>query len=201
MPEEIKDLIEKIQKEGIQAAQAKAEEIESLAKDKAASLIEQAKVSAGKIIAEARNEAAKINDTTSVALQQAARDMLISVKKEISDMLNNLIISKLNTALTPEELSKIILAAVKGYSLGAGGEIVLQVSKEDLKKMESFLGELKEQAKKNIQIKASDGIASGFIISFDSGRSQFDFSDKALAEYIGSYLKPKLNDLLRQAIP
>ncbi len=201
MSQEIQGLIEKIQKEGIQAAQAKAREIESLAQNKASSLIEGAKAGADKIIAEARGEASKINDTTRAALQQAARDMVISVKKEISDMLNSLITSKLNAAFTPEELSKIILAAIKGYSLGTGGEIILQVSKEDLKKMESFLGELKEQAKKNIEIKASDAIASGFIISFDSGRSQFDFSDKALAEYIGSYLKPKLNDLLRQAIP
>ena len=43
-------------------------------------------------------------------------------------------------------------------------------------------------------------IRAGFVISYDGGKSQWDFSDKALAEYIGSCLNPKLNVILEEAV-
>ncbi|PIW68507.1 MAG: V-type ATP synthase subunit E, partial [Candidatus Omnitrophica bacterium CG12_big_fil_rev_8_21_14_0_65_42_8] len=53
------------------------------------------------------------------------------------------------------------------------------------------------EAKKGIVVRASDEISVGFTISFDAGKSQYDFTDKALAEYIGVYLKPKLSEILK----
>ena len=46
---------------------------------------------------------------------------------------------------------------------------------------------------KKIILKPAEEISGGFTISFDNGKSCYDFTDKALAEYIGTYLKPKLN--------
>jgi hypothetical protein len=43
-------------------------------------------------------------------------------------------------------------------------------------------------------------MSGGFTISFDSGRSCYDFTDRALAAYIGTYLKPKLNQILQEAM-
>ena len=48
-------------------------------------------------------------------------------------------------------------------------------------------------------LKPAEDILGGFTISFDSGKSQFDFTDQALAEYIGQYLKPKLEEILQAA--
>jgi vacuolar-type H+-ATPase subunit E/Vma4 len=46
-------------------------------------------------------------------------------------------------------------------------------------------------------VQPSEDISSGFIISYDQGKSYFDFSDKALAEYIAGYLKPQLSEILK----
>jgi vacuolar-type H+-ATPase subunit E/Vma4 len=51
--------------------------------------------------------------------------------------------------------------------------------------------------KKRIILKPTDEISSGFTISYDAGKSLFDFSGEALAEYISAYLKPELNKILK----
>ena len=71
------------------------------------------------------------------------------------------------------------------------------MKKEDQEKIEKgLLAELKEEVKKGITLKPSEDIAGGFIISYDAGKSHFDFTDKALAEYFSLYLKPKIGQML-----
>lgn len=199
MPEEIKGLIEKIKQEGIQAAEAKAREIASLTNAKADVILKEAKGEAEKIIAGAKEEAKKTQDATEAMLTQAARDMLLTLRLTIEEMLNKLIAAKVHETLTLEELTKIILACVKEHGAHSKEDILIFLSRSDAKKLDGLLNELKEQVKQKILLKPSDEIQAGFIISFDAGKSQFDFSTKSLAEYIGSYLKPKLSELLRQA--
>ena len=77
-------------------------------------------------------------------------------------------------------------------------DIVVSLKKEDLESLEKgSMGELREAVKKGITLRPSDDISAGFIISYDAGKSQFDFTDKSLAEYIITYLKPKLKDVLK----
>jgi vacuolar-type H+-ATPase subunit E/Vma4 len=63
-----------------------------------------------------------------------------------------------------------------------------------------YLHTLKQEMEREILLKPGDGIRGGFTISYDNGKSSYDFTDKALADYIGTYLKPKLNTILRGAV-
>lgn len=199
MPEEIKDLIEQIQKEGIEEAQKKAQEIEESAKKQADAIIKNAKEEAEKLIAEARLALSRMEEKQKASLTQTTRDILLSLKKEINSLLARIVVLELNNTLTSDCLSRIILELVKGQK--AQGDIEISLKKEDRDAIEKgFLSKLKEELKKGITLKASEDIRAGFTISFDSGKSCYDFSDKALAEYIGQYLKPKLAELLREAI-
>jgi vacuolar-type H+-ATPase subunit E/Vma4 len=93
------------------------------------------------------------------------------------------------------------LEVVRNYSSGDTSDINVAVNKEDLEILEkNFLSNLKEETKKKIILSPSEEISGGFTISFDSGKSCYDFTDKALAEYIGTYLKPKLNQILLEAL-
>lgn len=90
---------------------------------------------------------------------------------------------------------------VRQYGAGERGEISIFLKGEDLEILEkNFLQKLREETKKNIVLRPEEEISGGFIISFDSGRSLYDFTDKAMAEYIGAYLKPKLNKILQEAM-
>jgi len=198
MTEDIKTLIEKINQEGIAAAQEKARGIESQVKQKADEILEKAKKEANKLMNDAKEEIAKMHEKEKAALTQAGRDLLLSLRQEISSMLDKLIAKEVKDSLTTENLFKILNNIIEGSCEQAKPDIIVYVSKEDAKVLEeNFLAKLKQEAKREISLRPSESIQKGFIISFDSGKSEFDFSDKALAEYIGSVLKPRLKEILQ----
>ncbi|MEW6101579.1 MAG: hypothetical protein AB1481_04730 [Candidatus Omnitrophota bacterium] len=200
MAEDIKALIEKIQQEGIQKAEEKARAIEEEARLKAEQIIAQAKHEAKKVLEAAEASAEKIKISTESLLKQAGRDLLLSLRREIDELLSKLIHQSVATALTPQETGKLISEIIKGYSAKEKGSLIISLNKEELQKIEkSFTASLKEEiTDKGILLTAEDGISSGFMISFDKNKSHFDFTDKALADYIGTYLKPKLAEILTQ---
>jgi len=199
MAQEIKDLIAKIQQEGIQVAQEQAAQIKAQADRVALKIISEAKIEAQRIVEQANSQAKKLDDSTQAALKQASRDMLISLRQEIISMLERLIKLDLRQALTVEELSKIITALIKNSPLSLGSQIVVSLNQQDKEKLEQgFLKQLIAETKKSIVLKSADGIGSGFIISFDAGKSIFDFSGEALSEYISGCLRPELNKILNQ---
>lgn len=198
MAQEIKDLIAKIQQEGIKVAQQEAAQIKEAAGADAQKIISEAKAEAKKIIEQANAETKRLNDSTSASLKQAGRDLLISLRKEINSMLANLIKADVHQALTANELTKIIEALIKNAPLSLGSEIIISLNQQDKERLEKeFFKQLAQNLKKQITLKSSDGIESGFIISFDAGKSIFDFSDLALAEYIAGFLKPELGKIFK----
>jgi len=198
MSEDIQGLIEKINQEGVFAAEEKARQIIQQAQRKADSIIAKAQAQAQSLISGAREENLKNQDKVKALLNQAGRDLLLVARGEINAMLMRLITQEVRQALSPDALSKILSSLIQNLSGKHSGEVAVTLNKEDAQKItEHFLSRLKEETKKQIVLKPSEDIHAGFIISFDSGKSQFDFSDKALAEYIGIYLKPKLKDILQ----
>jgi V/A-type H+/Na+-transporting ATPase subunit E len=197
MAQEIKDLIAKIQQEGIQAAQIQAAQIKADADAKALKIFSEAKIEAQRIIEQATSQAKRLDEATQAALKQAGRDLLINLKQEIVAMLDKLINRDLRQALTVEELSKIIAVLIKNASLTLGSQIVVSLNQQDKDKLEQgFLNKLVEETKRTIVLKSVDGVESGFIISFDAGKSIFDFSNQALSDYISATLRPELNKIL-----
>lgn len=198
MAQEIKDLIAKIQAEGIKIAEEKAKEIEARALSAAEKIINQANSQAKKIIADATEQVVKDRHSAEASLNQAGRDFLILLKSRINVMLDKLVTENIRQSLTSEELAKIILLLIKGAGNKSGAEVTITLSREDAELLEkSFLSKLILESKTQIVLKSSDEISAGLRISFDAGKSHFDFSDKALAEYICANIKPELNRILK----
>lgn len=201
MAEEIRDLIEKINQEGIKAAEEKAQNIEAAAKQRADDILAQARLEAGEMIAVAKDRIHREDEKGKTLLVQAGRDLLLSLRKEINAMLGRIVVSDIHQVLTPEALFKLLSEVVRNYKAGESSDITVFLNKEDLEHLEkNFLNKLREETKKKIILRPAEEISGGFTISFDSGKSCYDFTDKALAEYIGTYLKPKLNKILQEAI-
>jgi len=62
------------------------------------------------------------------------------------------------------------------------------------------MDKLRQEAARGITLQPGEEIQGGFTISFDNGKSCYDFTDKALADYIITYLKPKLKKILEEAV-
>jgi V/A-type H+-transporting ATPase subunit E len=201
MAEEIRDLIEKINQEGIKAAEEKAQNIEAAAIKRADDILARAKFEAEGMIAAEKDRIRREDEKGKTLLAQAGRDLLLSLRKEINAMLGRIVVSDVQQVLTPEVLFKLFSEVVRNYSAGESSDITVFLNKEDLETLEkNFLYKLREQTKKKIILNPAEEISGGFTISFDDGKSCYDFTDKALAEYIGIYLKPKLNQILMEAI-
>src|SRR4030043_594003 len=201
MAEEIQSLIEKIQQDGINVAEEKAKEIEDRAKKQADLILENARIQAERLLSEAKDNLAKMEQSQKALLAQAGRDLMLTLKKEINAMLERLILQEIQGSITPEVMADILGRIIKEQATLGKEDIIVTLKKADLDKLEkNFLARLKEEAKKGIVLKPSEEVRAGFLISFDNAKSHYDFSDQALSEYIGTYLKPKLAELLKNAL-
>lgn len=197
MADQLKELIEKIQQEGFQAAQEKALTIENEAKRAAEQLLSKAQQEADRMLEEARSEIGKMQQGSEAALKQAARDIKLNLRAELTAVLDNIIRLEVKKSLGPEELAHLLHELVKAHGSSAEGKIEVSLNTEDVEKLQhGFLEKLQHGLKSGITLRASEDIQAGFTISFDAGRSQFDFTDQALTGYIAQLVKPKLASLL-----
>lgn len=198
MAQELKALIDKIQKEGVEAAEKSAQEIQDRARKEADQTVARAKSDAKKLLDDARQRIRQEGESSEAALRQAGRDLILSLKKQVLAILDKIIALDVRQALSPQELAALVKLAVQQYGAQAAGTVVVSLKDEDRRKLqENFLVQLKADLKKDIVLKTSGDVAGGFIISFDEGRSHFDFTDQALTAYLSGLVRPRLAELLK----
>jgi len=201
MTEDIQDLIDKIHRDGVKAAETKAQIIEDEARQRADAIVSQAKRDAEKILSDAKERIALEDERERALLAQAGRDLLLSLREEINAMLGQIVVSDLRQTLTPETLFRLLTEIFRNYATESGGEIWVSLNKSDRELLERhYLDRLNQEMGRKILLKQGDDVHRGFTISYDKGKSWYDFTDKALADYIGTYLKPKLNTILQGAV-
>jgi len=202
MAEDLKRLIEKIQKEGVEAAKAQALEIETEAKTRAQAIVSKAKGEANQLLDEAKAEILRQKETATSLLSQAARDTVINLRQELLRKLSNVIKKETHAALKAKDLSEILIKLMKECCKETVSNVEITLSKEDADKLtQAFISGFKEELKKGITLKTSDDMSGGFLISFDSGKSQFDFTDTALAEYLAQYVHGRLDEIFALQLP
>jgi V/A-type H+-transporting ATPase subunit E len=202
MSQQVQELINKIKAEGLQAAQDKATQLERDAQKKAEGIIAEAQKKADQIVASARDEAKKLHESTQASLKQSSRDVLISVRKEIEALLKRILAKQVSDTLTAEHLTHVITdvvqKTVEHHALGRGIQIALNPN--DLKKLkDGALAKLQHKIKEGITFHAAQDISKGLTISFDGGKSSFDFSENSLADYLSTHLSPEIAALMQSA--
>ena len=200
MSENLKDLLEKINQEGIKSAEEKAMIIESKAEKDAEKILEDARKFADNIIQEANSSALRLKATAEASLKQASRDTILSLKDEIRKILNKIVALEISKAMSGEETGKILAGLIEKYvdKNGQVGDVKVLVKEEDLKKIkDGFMSKLKDKVASGVEFKPSANINAGFSISFDKGKSYFDFSDEGLLDALSVYLNPELAKLIK----
>ena len=202
MSQQVQELIDKIKSEGIQVAKQEAGEITKHAQNQASKINEDAMTVSDQLLQNAKEDIKKMQEATHMALKQASRDMLLALRNEIESMLKRIISSQVKDSLSPDQLASIITEVIKG-SLEADQstpDIHVTLNVKDLKKLEeNFIAKLQKQVKGSIKLEASDDIDKGFTISYDAGKSSFDFTDKSLAQFLSQYLNSQVSDLLKES--
>ncbi len=203
MSQQLQNLIDKIKKEGVDQASELSRSIEAQARQKAEEIIQQAKQEAQEIIANAQAEQQKLSQVTHIALKQAARDAILNLRKAIDETLQKIILRNVQASLPAQSLGEIIRAAISNYlqNVSSSDGAIISVSDKDFAKLQDgFIAELKSELKKSLVLKSNADIGAGFTISFDSGKSFFDFTDVSLADYLASSVNAQLAALLKESV-
>ena len=198
MDVQLKELLEKINNEGIRTADDKAADIIKNAEKKAAEIVSTAKKEADKIVSDAKVDAAKAEAGGKAAITQAGRDLLLKIKAEIEGLFRSIIDAEVASALSGKPLEEAVAVIVKSWA--EKGDYVVQLSEKDFNELEkSLISKLSAEIKNGVEIKPFSGVESGFRLSEKDGSSYFNFTTEAVSENIAELLNPKLAEIVQEA--
>ncbi len=201
MDVQLQELIDKIKKDGVTAAEKEAAKIIADAEKKAESIKKNAEDKAAQIIKDAKAETERMEKASDEAIIQAGRNMLLSFKDSLVAELDGLIQAETGKALSKDVLGKLIPETVKAWAKNTdASELSVLLSEKDLKALEtSFKTQLKAEIKKGLEIKPDKTLTAGFRIGVKNGAAFYDYSADALAQMFAAYLNPKVAALLQVA--
>lgn len=191
MAEELQSLIEKINRDGVEKATAEAAKIVSAAKDQAAAIVKAAKEEAAKSAAAAEAEAKASAERAQVTLRQAARDAVISVEGAITRLLEKILATNVDAALSDPSTAA-----------GIAGEAVRDVvTAGEISAGSKLVEALKSQlaAKANFTVVMDETIGTGFNVKLDGGRVEHDFTGATVAAELAKRLRPDLAALMKDS--
>jgi V/A-type H+-transporting ATPase subunit E len=199
MAAELQHLIEKLQSEAISKADAQAQDIVSQAKDKAAGLVKEAEQQAAQIVAQAKIDAQQFTERSVRTLEQAARDLLISVGQGVEKLLEELVSESLDDAMSIDVVKNMLTAMAENYMTRSDKERRMEIlvspdAQEEL--IQFYAGRYRSKLGEGIEIKPGRGISKGFRVSFKDEHAHHDFSKEAIAEALCRFLRPHLSDII-----
>ena len=201
MDVQLQELIDKIKKDGVAAAEKDAAKIIANSEKKAEAIIAEAQSKVAEIIKSAQSETKKMEKASEEAIVQAGRNMLLSFKDALVGELDGLIQSGTEKALSKDVLTKLVPETVKAWAKNSdASELSVLLSEKDLKALESSLKTaLKAEIKKGLEIKPDKTLNAGFRIGVKNGAAFYDYSAESLAEMFSAYLNPKVAALIKVA--
>ena len=201
MDVQLQELIDKIKKDGVSAAEKEAAKIIADAEKKAESIKKNAEDQAAQIIKDAKAETQRMEKDSDEAIVQAGRNMLLSFKDSLVAELDGLIQAETTKAVSKDILAKLVPETVKIWAKNSNAsELSVLLSEKDLKALENSLKtQLKAEIKKGLEIKPDKTLSAGFRIGAKNGAAYYDYSAEALAEMFAAYLNPKVAALMKVA--
>ncbi len=202
MAEELQNLLERIQKEGVDRADAEADRITAEAGTKAKAILVDAQKEADSLLEKAKADSELFTQRSESAIGQAARDLILSVGDAITETLQTIVARKVDHAMSAEALPALIKEALAAYSTGASDgnlEVILN-DKQQASLQAFFMKELADAMRNGLTVRSSRNIISGFRVSLKDTGVQHDFTGEALTAAISQLLRPQLAAIVQNAL-
>ena len=191
MAEELQQLLEKIQRDGVDKANAEAAAIIAKAKTEADALVKKAQEDAAAAEAKGKADAEAYAARARETISQAARDTVLKVREDVTKLLTKLLAQNVSAALATEAVP-LAAAAVKELVTGSGAEVAASA-----KFVDALRAQLAAQAQNGVKVVADEMTGTGFTVKLDNGRVEHDFTDAAISEALAQRLRPDLAALLK----
>ena len=184
--EDLQGLLEKINRDGVEKAEAEARKIIDAARAKADALVKDALANAAQSKADAEKASAAYAERAAETIRQSARDIVIGVKDSVTALLESLLAKNVEKALG-ESAAQIVTDAIKDMT--GPGEIRCGAK---------LAAALKSQAAglKSFTLTTDEALGAGFTVKLDGGRVEHDFTAATISTELAKRLRPDLAKLL-----
>jgi V/A-type H+-transporting ATPase subunit E len=202
MAEELKHLIERIQKEAVDKSEKDAAQIVAQAKEKAASVVKDAEAKAKAILEKAERDSQVFVERSQRTLEQAARDLLITVGQGIENILEDIVGEAVKDAMDAEMLKQMMLKIAQVYATQGGAESRIEFligEKDQAQIVQFFADQYRQHLVQGLTIRAESGIAGGFRVALKDGHIFHEFTKPAIAEALCNFLRPHLAEIVHRA--
>lgn len=199
MAEELQSLLDRIQSEGIDKTRKEGDQLIADAKDKAATIIKEAEEKAAAAKAKADQEATAFEARGIKALEQASRDLIITVGTEVNKVFAGIVGKALDTQYDAQIIGKMLIELAKADA--AGKDFSAAVSTADKDALMAFArSEFTQQTKAGLEIAADSEVLKGFKVTMKGDDAYSDYSKDAIAESLMSFLRPQLAEMVKTAV-
>lgn len=191
-------IIEKIRKDGIEAAEKEGLRIREEARIEAQRIISEANTAAEKMISQAEGKIAKKENLSRKALSFAVRDSILAVKAYLEKFSCALLRNTCSESLDPQFLKTIILKVIERWpDEASSANLEILVSEKDLNELKTaFLSALSGEVPRGIEIKPVSTLSAGFRIYASGDNHYHDFSDESIAEILQFFLSSEISGII-----
>ena len=186
MAEEIQQLLEKIQRDGVDKANAEAKAIVEKANAEAKAIVEKAKEEAAAATAKAEADAKAYAERANKTISQAARDTVMEVKNGVNRFFDGLLAQDVKAALA-DNAAALAADAIKALSAGTDAQVAANA-----RLAEALRAQFAAGAAKGVTVVTDESVGTGFSVRLDGGRVEHDFSEKTIATALAKRLRPDL---------
>ena len=198
MAEQLQHLIDRIRQEGVENGEKTAEALVAEAKKKAADIVAEAQKKAQDATAKAEADAKAFAERGRQTLQQAARDLLISIGGSVGRVVSGVVDAKVGAALTPETVGQMLVKLATSY--GSAENLTVALGEADAAALKGGVSkEVNDMLAKGLQIESDKEIFKGFRLGTKGGQVFHDFTKEAIAESLANFLRPDLADVVKKA--
>ncbi len=201
MEVQLQELIEKIKKEGVGAAEEKATQILKDAETKANSIISEAQERADLIVKKAKEEEERFESASIASIRQAARNTIIAFRESLISQLDAIIktesLNRYDEATLQKLIPDVVSSLIKPENADGANVFLNEKSAKDLEK--TLLAAFKAKLMEGINVLPDYNIKAGFKVSENGASSYCDFTNESVAEAFSSYLSPRLREVLKEA--
>ena len=198
---QLKELIDAIHRDGVDKARRESDALLEQAREKADGIVADAQARAESLLLKARQEQEQLERAGRESLQQASRDLMLKVRKQLEAVFAALLKEKAREALKDKEITAAIAAMIANWTPERQDQIEVLVPREQFDSMARALRQaLAGKIASGIEIKASAEVADGFRVAEKNGQAYYDFSAASIAENLSVSLNPLLAGIIASAL-
>lgn len=198
---QLKELIDSIHRDGVDKARREGETLLQQARAQSDEIVADAKAQAVALLAKARQEQEQMQRSGRESLQQASRDLVLKVRKQLEAVFSALLKEKAGAALGDKEITAAIAAMIANWAPERRDRIEVLLPGERFEPMAKALRQaLAGKIAAGIEIKVSADVTDGFRVAEKDGQSYYDFSAASIAENLAVFLNPVMAGIVADAL-